>query len=167
MLITIGKVLKPHGVKGQVKIEPLTDHPDRFKVIRRVFLVSSSGKQKECTVRSVRYLGDAPLLQLSGYDSPELARELNGWLVQIPEEEAVPLPEGQYYWFELLGMDVENEAGEKLGRITDIFPTGSNDVYVMKAGRREVYLPATKDVIRQVDRKAKRMVIHVVEGLLD
>jgi 16S rRNA processing protein RimM len=167
MLITIGRVLKPHGVKGEVRIEPLTDHPRRFGTTQRVFLVSSGGKQKECAVRSVRYLGDAPLLGLAGYETPEKAKELNGWLVQVPEEEAVPLPEGRYYWFELIGMDVEAESGEKLGRITDVFPTGSNDVYVMRSGKREIYLPATKEVIKQVDREARRMVIHVIEGLLD
>jgi 16S rRNA processing protein RimM len=108
-----------------------------------------------------------PVLLLKGYDSPEKARVLNGWLVQVPQEETVPLPEGQYYWFELIGMEVLSETGEKLGTIVDIFETGSNDVYVMKAGRKEVYLPATKDVIRQIDRAAKRMVVHVMEGLLD
>ena len=167
MLITIGRVVKPHGVKGEVKITPLTDHPGRFEKLQRVFLVSPAGTQKECAVRSVRYLADAPLLLLAGYDSPEKARELNGWLVQLPEEEAIPLPEGQYYWFELIGMDVESESGEKLGKIVDIFATGSNDVYVMQSGKREVYLPATKEVIRQVDRKTRRMVVRVLEGLLD
>ena len=167
MLITIGRVLKTHGVRGEVRIEPLTDHPERFRKLKRVFLVSSGGKKKECQVLAMRDLGGSLLLLLSGHESPEKARELNGWLVQIPEEEAVPLPEGQYYWFELIGMEVESESGEKLGRITDIFPTGSNDIYVMKSGRREVYLPAIKDVIKQVDRKARRMVIHVMEGLLD
>ena len=92
---------------------------------------------------------------------------INGWLIKIPENEVVPLPEGTYYWFELIGMEVFSEDGEKLGSITEVFETGSNDVYVMKAGKREVYLPATKEVIRQVDRKAKRMVIHVMDGLLD
>ena len=167
MLITIGKVLKPHGVKGELKVEPLTDHPGRFKGLARVVLTSDGGTQRECTVKAVRYSGRTPLLTLTSYDTPEKARELAGWLVQIPEEEAVPLPEGQYYWFELIGMEVESDTGERLGRIVDIFPTGSNDVYVMQSGSREVYLPATKEVIKQVDRKAKRMVIHVLEGLLD
>ncbi len=167
MLITIGKVQKTHGVRGELKIEPHTDHPERFQALKRVFLVSAGGKKKECRVLAVRYVGDAPLLLFAGHESPEKAKELNGWLVQLPEEEAVPLPEGQYYWFELIGMDVESETGEKLGRITDIFQTGSNDVYVMKAGKREIYLPATKEVVRQVDRKARRMVIHVMDGLLD
>ena len=167
MLITIGRVLRPHGVHGEIKIEPLTDHAGRFRGLQRVFLSSPAGNTKECTVRSARYLGDTPLLLLDGYDGPEAARELNGWLVQLPEEEALPLPEGRYYWFELIGMEVLSEEGERLGKIVDLFPTGSNDVYVMQAGGREIYLPATKEVIRQVDRKAKRMVIRVLEGLLD
>ncbi len=167
MLITIGKARKTHGVKGEIKIEPLTDHPERFSDLRRIYLTSPRGESSECAVRSVRYMDGTPVLLLQGYDNPEKARELNGWLVQVPEEEAVPLPEGRYYWFELIGMEVLSEAGEKLGRIVDIFETGSNDVYVMKAGRKEIYLPATREVIKQVDRATKRMVIHIVEGLLD
>ena len=85
----------------------------------------------------------------------------------MPEEEVVPLPEGAYYWFELIGMEVFSEAGEKLGTIVDIFETGSNDVYVLKRGGQEVYIPATKEVIKQVDRSAKRMVIHLMDGLME
>lgn len=167
MLITIGKARKTHGVKGEIKIDPLTDHPERFKGLRRVYLTSPSGASRECVVRSVRYMDGSPVVLLEGYETPEKARELNGWLLQVPQEETVPLPDGQYYWFELIGMEVLSEAGEKLGRIVDIFETGSNDVYVMKAGSKEIYLPATREVIRQVDRAAKRMVIHVMEGLLE
>ena len=167
MLITIGKARKTHGVKGEIKIEPLTDHPERFTKLRRVTLTSPRGESRECAVRSVRYMDGSPVVLLEGYDTPEKARVLNGWLLQIPREETVPLPEGRYYWFELIGMEVISEAGEKLGTIVDIFETGSNDVYVMKSGRKEIYLPATKEVIRQVDRSARRMVIHVLDGLLD
>jgi 16S rRNA processing protein RimM len=132
-----------------------------------VYLVSPAGKEVACTVKSVRYAGEVPLLLFEGYDSPEKAKALNGWLVKVPEEEAVPLPEGQYYRYELIGMEVLSENGEKLGTIVDIFETGSNDVYVMKRGRKEVYLPATREVIKQVDRKAKQMVIHLMDGLMD
>ena len=167
MLITIGKARKTFGVKGEIKIEPMTDHPERFKDLRRVYLTSPRGEEKTCTVSSVRYMNGEPVLLLKGYDTPEKARELNGWLVQVPREEAMPLPEGQYYWFELIGMEVESDTGETLGTIIDIFETGSNDVYVMKSGRKEIYLPATREVIRQIDRTTKKMIIHVAEGLLD
>jgi len=167
MLISIGKAAKPFGVKGEMKIEPMTDFPERFKDLGRVYLVSPEGKEIVCKVKSVRYAGDTPLLIFDGYDSPEKAKALNGWLIKVPREEAVPLPEGQYYWYELIGMEVLSEGGEKLGTIVDIFETGSNDVYVMKRGRQEVYLPATKEVVRQIDRKAKQMVIHLMDGLLE
>src|SRR5574337_1508659 len=124
MLITIGKIIKPFGVKGEMRIEPMTDFPDRFKKLGRVYLVSPAGKEKSCTVRSARNdAGGNVFLLLSGYDSPEKARELNGWLIQVPREEAAPLPEGSYYHFELIGMEVFSETGEKLGRIVDIFET--------------------------------------------
>jgi len=167
MLITIGKARKTHGIKGELRIEPLTDHPDRFSGLRRVYLTPPRGESRQCAVRSVRYMDGAPLVLFEGYDTPEKARVLNGWLIQIPEEEAVPLPDGQYYWFELIGLVVFTESGEKLGRIVDIFETGSNDVYVVKAGKKEIFIPATREIIKQVDRATKRMVIHVMEGMLD
>ena len=167
MLITIGKAVKPFGVKGEIKIEPMTDFPERFKGLRRVYLVSPAGKELCCDVRSVRYAGNVPFLLFAGYDSPEKARALTGWFVKVPEDEAVRLPEGTYYWFELIGMEVISESGEKLGTIVDIFETGSNDVYVMKRGRKETYIPATAEVIKQVDRKERRIVIHLLDGLIE
>jgi len=168
MLITIGRIIKPFGVQGEMKIEPMTDFPDRFRKLGRVVLVSPSGRELAAEVRSARTdgLGSIYLL-LAGYESPEKAKALNGWFIKVPQEEAVPLPEGSFYHFELIGMEVVSESGEKLGTITDIFATGSNDVYVMKLGRKETYIPATKEIIKQVDRKRKRMVIHVMDGLLE
>ncbi len=167
MLITIGKVLKPWGVRGEVKVQPLTDFPGRFKDLRRVYLVSPRGKEIVCEVRSVRYQGDAPFIILEGYDAPEKAKAIAGWFIKIPQEEAMPLPEGRYYGFELIGMAVISEAGEKLGEITDIFETGSNDVYVMKRGKKEVYIPAIREIVKKVDREARTMTIHVMKGLLE
>jgi 16S rRNA processing protein RimM len=102
-----------------------------------------------------------------GYDTPEDAKTLNGWLLKVPEQETVPLPEGRYYWYELIGMEVVSEEGETLGTIVDIFETGSNDIYVMKQGKRETYLPAIREVIKQVDRQAKRMVVRLMDGLME
>lgn len=167
MLVTIGKAVKPFGVKGEMKIEPMTDFPERFGKLTRVYLVSPAGREIVCRVLSVRYARRTPYLLFEGYDSPEKARSLNGWFVKLPEEETVPLPEGTYYRFELIGMEVVSEAAEKLGTIVDIFETGSNDVYVLKQGRKEIYIPATRDVIRKVDTKAKRMTIRMPEGLLE
>ncbi len=167
MLITIGKVIRPFGVKGEMKVEPMTDFPRRFDKLTKVYLVSRTGKEVVCEVRSVRYSSGVPFILLAGYDSPEKSGAFNGWFIKVPEEEAEPLPEGTYYWFELIGMEVFSQAGDKLGTIVDIFETGSNDVYVLKRGRKEVYIPATQDVIKQVDRKTKRMIIHLMDGLME
>jgi 16S rRNA processing protein RimM len=168
MLITIGRIIKPFGVKGEMKIEPMTDFPERFKKLGRVYLLSPSGKEITAEVRSARYdAGGSLFLLLAGYDSPEKAKQLNGWFIKLPEEEAVPLPEGSYYHFELIGMEVFSESGEKLGRIVDVFETGSNDVYVMRQGRKETYIPAIKEVVKQIDRRSKRMIIHLMDGLLE
>jgi 16S rRNA processing protein RimM len=121
MLITIGKAVKPFGVKGEMKIGLMTDFPGRFRNLVRVYLVSPEGKEIVCNVKSVRYAGEGILLHFDGYDSPEKAKALNGWLIKVPEEDAVSLPEGQYYWYE----------------------------------------------IKQVDRKAKQMVIHLMDGLVE
>jgi len=167
MLITIGKVLKPWGVKGEMKVAPQTDFPERFKKLDRVVLVSPAGKETSGTVTAVRFMNNELLVTFSGYDSPEKAKALNGWFIKISQEEAIPLPEGSYYWFELIGMEVFSETGEKLGTITDIFETGSNDVYVIKRDRKEFYIPATREVIKQVDTGAKKMVIHLLNGLME
>jgi len=167
MLITIGKVLKPWGVKGEMKIKPQTDDPERFKDLSRVILVSPSGKEISCKLKAVRFVNTLPLLTFSGYDTPEKAKSLNGWLIKIMPEEAVPLPEGSYYRFEIIGMKVYSEEGNNLGTITDIFETGSNDVYVIKHGRKEVYIPAIREVVKQVDKNARKMVIHLMKGLME
>ncbi len=167
MLITIGKAVKPFGVKGEMKIESLTDFPERFEKLKSVHLVSPAGKELVVTVRSVRYTGAVPYMLFKGYDTPEQAKTLNGWFLKVPEQETMPLPEGRYYWYELIGMEVVSEEGEKLGTIVDIFETGSNDIYVMKQGKREIYLPAIREVIKQVDRQAKRMVVHLMDGLME
>lgn len=167
MLITIGKALKPWGLKGEVKVQLMTDFPERFKELDRVYLTSPAGKEIVCRVMSVRYSGKAPLILFKDYDTPEKAKQISGWLIQVPKEEAVPLPEGSFYWYELIDMEVFSEAGDKLGTITDIFETGSNDVYVMKSGGKEVYIPATSEVVKEIDRKARRMVIHLMDGLME
>jgi 16S rRNA processing protein RimM len=167
MLIIVGRIVKPYGVTGETKIEPMTDFPERFKGLRSVYLVSPTGKEIMCEIQEVRYVGGTPYIRFSGFDTPEKAKALNGWFMKVPAEETVALPEGTYYWFELIGMEVVSESGERFGSIVDIFETGSNDVYVVKHGKKEIYVPATREVVRAVDRKAKRMVIHVMDGLVE
>ncbi len=106
------------------------------------------------------------LVKLVGIDTRDQAEGLKGGELVIHPEELPELPQGEFYHFQLLGMSVEDEDGHYLGTLEDIFPTGSNDVYVVRSGGEEILLPAIDEVIRQVDPEKKRMVVRILEGLV-
>jgi 16S rRNA processing protein RimM len=106
------------------------------------------------------------LLKLEGCDDRNGADELRGMLVQIPTEEAEPLGEGEYYHFQLIGLAVETESGERLGQVVEVLETGANDVYVVRGIRGEVLLPAVDDVIRAIDLESKRMMVRLLPGMM-
>lgn len=166
-LITIGKIVKVWGIKGEVKVFPLTHNPERFKKLHSVFIVSPKGEEYEKRIRRVRFERGGIILSLEGFDTPEESAGLLNHLIKIPEKDLVPLPQGEYYIFQLIGLRVSTEEGKVIGILTDVFSTGSNDVYVVKRGEKEYLIPAIKDVIKEIDIKGKRMVIHPIEGLLD
>jgi 16S rRNA processing protein RimM len=106
------------------------------------------------------------LLKLAGCDDRNSADELRGMLVQIPIGEAIPLEEGEYYDFQLVGVRVETESGEWLGQVVEVLKTGANDVYVVRGPWGEVLLPAVDDVVLELDLELKRMVVHLLPGML-
>jgi len=106
------------------------------------------------------------LLKLGGCDDRNGADELRGMLVQIPLKEAAPLEEGEYYHFQLIGVRVETESGEWLGQVVEVLETGANDVYVVRGPWGEVLLPAVNDVILELDLELRRMVVHLLPGML-
>lgn len=164
-LVEIGKVIRPHGVGGKIKVlyygespEVLADSP--CVIIKNGRCLSFNVAQ--FTRQSARYV----MLGLEGISSREEAASLAGAAVCIPRECFPPLPEGEYYWFELIGLKVETEEGRVVGTLSAIFPTGSNDVYVVRDDEREVLVPAIVEVVRKVDRVAGKMIIRPSEGLL-
>jgi 16S rRNA processing protein RimM len=106
------------------------------------------------------------LLKLAGCDDRNEAELLRDMLVQIPVEEAVPLENGEYYDFQIVGVKVETDNGEWLGQVTEVLETGANDVYLVRGPRGEVLLPAITDVVRELDMEARRMVVHLLPGML-
>jgi 16S rRNA processing protein RimM len=160
--VAVGRVASPHGVRGDVKVMPLVDKRERLSRGRNVLLAGETR-----TIERVRWQKGMAFLKLSGADDREAAAALRDQLLTVPEEELEPLPEGQYYRFQLIGLEVVDGAGERLGRIEEVLTTGANDVYVVRGGERgEVLLPATDDVIKQVDLAGGRMLIEEVPGLL-
>ncbi|MCS7179492.1 MAG: ribosome maturation factor RimM [Anaerolineae bacterium] len=162
--MTVGRILRPHGVRGEVRMEILTGYPERLS-LHRVFYLGPQAQPYP--VESIRFHQGAALIKLAGCDNRNAAETLRGLLVQIPLEDAVPLEEGEYYYFQVVGLEVFTEAGECLGRVMEVIETGANDVYVVQGPRGEVLIPAVEDVVRELDLTARRMVIFPMPGLLE
>lgn len=166
--LSVGEVIRPHGVRGELRVRILTEYPERLHLHTHFYLAhpASAERVRRYAVEKMRFHRDVLLLKLEGCNDRTTAETLRGMLVQIPLEDAVPLEEGEYYLFQLLGVEVETESGEWLGRVVEVLETGANDVYVVRGPRGEVLVPAIGEVVRQLDLAAKRMVIHLLPGLL-
>lgn len=161
-LITIGKIVAPHGVRGDVRIVPLTDFPDRFYDLQDVF-VDEVGQLK---LESARQHKKFILLKFAEIDSINDVERLRGKLIKIKREDVVKLPEGQYYIFDIIGLNVFTEEGNLLGTITDVLQPGSNDVYVVKQqDQSELLIPAIKEVVKKIDIPGKKMVVKLQEEM--
>lgn len=165
--LSVGVVLKPHGLKGEIKVKPLTDDERRFDNLHTIYLKEE--QYKELIIVSRRYAGNMIFLKLKGYDTIESVEALRSQHLWIPRKMARELPEDTYFIADLLGCRVETLSGQKLGEIADVLETGSNDVYVLRGGPfGEVLIPALKKVITQVDIQSRliRVDLADMEGLL-
>jgi 16S rRNA processing protein RimM len=158
--ITVGEVLGAWGLKGAFRVRPLTDFPERFDTGATVFLDGQSA-----VIQSTVWQKDGVIITLPGIDTPEAAAGLRRKTLEIPQSSLRELPEDQYYQFDIIGLEVSTTGGAVLGKVTDILNCG-NDVYVVKGEGKEILIPATKDVIKSIDLKSKKIVIEPIEGLL-
>lgn len=166
--VTIGAVTAPHGVRGEVRVMPLTDFPDRFFDLKRVFLLQGATRH-EYRVEGVKSLSRGLfLLKLQGVDRREDAERLRRAEVQVPRAEAVPLPPGMYYVFDLVGARVVTVDGQELGLLKDVLTTAANDVYVVEDGDgREVLIPAVSHVVLSIDVDRGEIIVDPPLGLLE
>ena len=155
--VTIGQVGKPHGVKGEVKIIPLTDDIRRFKRLRYVII-----KDVEYKVLFVKLQADRAILKLEGFDTPESLGILKEAFVELRIEDAVKKKQGEYYIEELKGMEVFDTEGVSLGAVFDVISTGSNDVYWIK-NPKELLIPALKTIVTDIDLDGKKITIKPVK----
>lgn len=160
-LVAIGKVAKAFGIRGQILVESLTDFPDRFATKRVVRVQGHPRAIVESRQTKGRWV-----LKLEGIDSLEEALQLRGQLLTIEESDLRPLPQGQYYRFQILGLKVFTPSGEYLGDISEVLDTGSNDVYIVNGAGKERLIPAISDVIREIDLEGRRMVVETMGGSL-
>jgi 16S rRNA processing protein RimM len=167
--LVVGRVLRPHGVRGELRVEIITGFPERLGQHDHFYLAhpDSPEEVQRYPAEEMRLHKDSLLLKLAGCDDRDAAELLRDMLVQVPLEEAVPLDEGEYYHFQIVGVQVETESGEQLGQVVEVLETGANDVYLVRGPRGEVLLPAIEDVVRELDLEAKRMVVHLLPGMLE
>jgi 16S rRNA processing protein RimM len=166
-LVLIGRVSRVHGLHGEVRVTPLTDRPERFEGLAGCVLWDASRDERERRrIATARLHADAVLVRFEGDGSPEAAARLVGWFLAVPESEALPLPPGQFYPWQLEGARVVTEDGRDVGRVTRI-ETGAQDLWVVADGDREHLIPAVPEIVLDVDVKAGRVVIRPPDGLLD
>ena len=168
-LVVIGEVVRPHGVRGAVRVTLQTDRPERFDGLRECVLWDpASDARTPGHIRGVRRQGDdAVLLSLADYDSPEAARALVGRLIALPRAQAVPAPPGHAYPWQLAGCRVELEDGRVVGELRGVEASPAHDLWVVRGPEREHLIPAVPEIVLEVDLDAKRVVIRPPEGLLE
>ncbi len=165
--IVIGKVVSVHGIRGEVRVYPFTDDPERFERLDEVYLLKNH-VVRLVHIESVRVQKNVVILGFTEIVDRDEAEKLKDWELAIPVESLQKLPEGRYYIYQLVGMRVLTMEQRELGVLTEVLQTGANDVYVVKnSGGKEVLIPAIKSVVKQVDLEAREIWIDPIPGLLD
>lgn len=167
--LAIGRIIAPHGIRGEVKVEVLTDFPERFKPGTHVFLGAGTEdpEARPAKIAAARPHKGGFLVKLDIVPDRNAAELVRNRYLLIPAADAMPLGEHENYLHDLIGLEVETTDGQHLGELREVLFTNANDVYVVRGAAGEVLLPAIRDVVLQVDLPARRMVVALPEGLLD
>ncbi|MEI6043170.1 MAG: ribosome maturation factor RimM [Chloroflexota bacterium] len=171
--VIVAEISAPFGLRGAVKANMQTDFPDRFERMEEAFLAaphSPLNAPRECyKLLSARVQNEKQvILRFEGITKTEQAEKLRGYTVAVPRSEVVELSEGEYYIFQIIGLEVYTVEGEYIGKVVNVEQMTSNDVYFVRGPKssKDILLPAIKDVIKQVDLEAKRITIAWMEGLI-
>lgn len=171
--VVIGEIVRPHGVRGEVRVRPLTAHPDRFLELAEVYVEGVPRR-----VRSARVAADGVILALEGCNDRDGAAVLRGRLLEVDAPAVHRLPEGEYYWFQLRGLRVFTTEGRPVGRVVEVEPNPAHDLLVVEeegmgpqgaegARARRFLVPAVRALIAEVDLEGGRLVVRDIPGLLE
>jgi len=170
--VVLGRVTAPHGIRGELRVVPTTDFPERLSRLRHALMISGGGAPVRVTVVRARSHKRFVLLKIEGCDSLEAAERFRGCELAVPRSEAAPLPEGSYYVFDIVGLEARTEGGTPLGRVSEVLHTPANDVYVVSddeglRGGRELLIPAIREVVVDIDLEGGTLTIRPLPGMLD
>jgi 16S rRNA processing protein RimM len=166
-LISIAVIARPHGVRGEVVADILTDFPERFEGLETVKVVRKGALVGELEIEDARFHKGRVMLKFVGYDTVEEAEKLRDARIVIGRAELTELPEDTYYEFDLVGCEVETVDGQHVGQVAAVSDFGAAPLLVVKEGGREHLIPLTRDICTEVDTEAKRIRIAPPEGLLE
>ncbi len=163
----VGVISNTHGIKGEVKVFPTTDEPERFKILKQVFV--DTGKEKiELTITGCKFFKNLVILKFKDLDNINDIEKYKGKDLLVTRENAIPLEDGEYYIADLIDLDVIDEEGSKIGILYDVMQTGANDVYVIHLDNgKEVLLPVIDECVLDVNIEDGFVKVHFMEGLLD
>ena len=164
--LEIGQIVNTFGIKGFVKVNPFVDDILRFDDLEKVY-IRRNKEIKELQVEEVKYHKNMVLVKFKGIDKVEDAELLRNFYLEVDRENAIELEEGEYFIADLLGMNVLTEENEELGKLEDIFNAGSSDIYVVKTDAgKQILLPAISEVIKEINLKENKIIVHLLEGLI-
>lgn len=166
--LRVGVLVKPHGVRGEMKVFPTTDDMKRFEdLIEKDVFFDIKGKYEAHKIVSVKYFKQFAILQFEDITDMDMALKLKNIDIYVKREDAVELEEGEYYIADLLGLSVYLEDGSFFGKLKDVMETGANDVYVINTKEHgEVLVPVIDDCVKEVDLENEKIIIHLMEGLI-
>lgn len=164
--LEIGQIVNTFGIKGYVKVVPYVDDIERYDELKKVY-IKSKNRETEYEVEEVKYQKNMVLLKLKGIDRIEEAEKLRNAFLEVDRENAIDLEEGEYFIADLIGLQVITDKGEQLGKLEDIYNTGSSDIYVVKDELgKQILLPAIEDVIKEINIEENKITVHIIEGLI-
>ncbi len=165
----VGKIVNTHGIKGEVRVISRTDFSEeRYKKGNSLYLFLPNATEPiQLEVKSHRTHKNFDLLTFEGYEDINAVEKLRDGILKVPEDQLAKLPEGEYYFHEIIGCTILTDAGEEIGKVKEILTPGANDVWVVKAkGGKEQLIPYIEDIVKEINVSEKKIIITPIEGLL-
>ena len=164
--LEIGQIVNTFGVKGMVKVNPFKDDITRFDKLKKVYICKKASME-EVEIEEVKYHKNMVLLKIKGINDMNQAEKCKGLYLKIHRKDAIKLPKDTYFIADLLGLEVYTDEGVLLGKVDDIYNTGSNDIYVVKDDLgKQILLPGTKEVLKEISLEKEKIVVHLIKGLI-